>query len=92
MSGIRPRDQDLRGFDKPVVHFPVLPVVFSNAPLLQGILLDRLEALLLRVLAEVHPELEDQCTVIGERPLERINAFQRVPELYFAGSFVNVVE
>ena len=40
------------------------------------VLLQGLQALLLRLLVEVHPELEDQRPVVGERPLERRNAFE----------------
>ena len=36
--------------------------------------LQRLQALLLRLSVEVHPELEDQRTVVGERALERRDA------------------
>ena len=37
-------------------------------------LLQRLQALLLRLAVEMHPELEDQHPVVGEHPLERRDA------------------
>ena len=65
------------GGDEPIEHPPVTPRVLADAPPAQRILLERLESLLLRGLAEVHPELQDHRAIIGERALERGDLVQQ---------------
>jgi hypothetical protein len=52
------------------------PVFFGHAPGLSRVLLQLAEAGGLLLLAEVHPELEDQRAVLAERPLERDDPVQ----------------
>ena len=68
-------DELLGCIDKPVVAFPVLPILRGDPPMLMRIFLQFLEMLLLHFPVQMHPELKDQCAVIrqclleGERPL-----------------------
>ena len=55
---------------EPIEHLPVPPRVLADAPAPQRILFPRLEPLLLRRLPEVHPELQDDRAIVGERALE----------------------
>ena len=58
------------GLDEAVVELPVVPLLARDAPARERIAVQLLEPLLLRPLVEVHPELQDQRAVVGERPLE----------------------
>ena len=55
--------------------------VLRDTPPLQRIVLERLEALPLRRLAQVHPELHDDRAIVGQRPLEGGDLIEQRVEL-----------
>ncbi len=89
---VRLANRLLRRRDELRVHPPVLPRQRSTRHRLQRILLEVGEALLLRGLAEVHPELEDQRAVGGERLLELDDAVQALVEFGLRQPAVDAVE
>ena len=78
--------------DKPVVAFPVLPILRGDPPMLMRIFLQFLETLLLRFPVQMHPELEDQCAVIGQRPLEGDRPFDGGIESLLAHATINPID
>ena len=87
-----PLQSALGGRDELVVHPPVLPLPLGHAPARQRILLELAQMLLLSVLPQVHPELEDQRTVVGERPLEAADAIELLVELRAAVAAIDTIE
>src|SRR5687768_3448082 len=53
---------------------------------------ERPQPRLLRALRQVHPELQDECTVVGQRPLEAENPIELLVELSGATAPVDAVE
>ena len=66
--------------------------VLRDPPPLQRVLLERLQPLLLRLLAQVHPELHDDRAVVGQRPLEGGNLVEQRVELRRASCAGHAVE
>ena len=91
LGGAGARDDVLGGVDELLVAVPVAPVPLRDAPVVARMLLQRLQALLLRVSVEMHPELEDQGAVVGERPLERRDAREAPVERRLADAPVGAV-
>ena len=60
---------------------PSASIGLRDPPSLQGIVLERPEPLLLRPLAQVHPELHDDRAIVGQRPLEGGNLIEQRVEL-----------
>ena len=65
-----PLDDPFGRGDELVAHAPVLPLQLGDAPARELVALEFLQTLLVRVAAEVHPELENQRAVVGKRLLE----------------------
>ena len=63
-------DGPLRGRDELVVHSPVLPLQLAHAPPREGIAFELLQPFLLSRSSKVHPELQDQGSILGKWPLE----------------------
>ena len=64
-----------------IEHAPVAPRVLAHAPPAQRVLLPGLEPFLLRGLSQMHPELQDDDAIIGERALEGRDLVQQRIEL-----------
>jgi hypothetical protein len=82
----------LGGRHELVVHPPVLPLTLRHAPPGQRVLLERSQALFLRALPEVHPELQDQRAVVGQVALERCNTGELPVELRRADAAIDAIE
>ena len=68
-----------------VVQPEMLPVALGHAPARLRVLLQCLQALLLALLGEVEPELEDERALVGEHLLEAHVLFHRLVERGVAG-------
>ena len=74
LGGAGALDRTLRRLDERPVHAPVLPLLFRDAPARERVPFELLQALLLRVPSQMHPELQDQRAIVGQPLLERRDA------------------
>ncbi len=86
------RDDLLGGVDEVVVVFVVAPVLVLDLVAQHRVGRQRLEAFLLRVPAQVHPEFQDQRAVVGQRVLEADDLREPVVELRIVDFAVNALQ
>ena len=67
-----------------VIDVPVVPVLLGDTPARQGVFFEFLQASFLFILAQVHPELENQRTIIGKGLLEGQDTIKPVIEYCLA--------
>ena len=82
----------LGGLDESVVHPPVLPLLLADPPAGERILLQLAQPALLLTLSEMHPELEDEGVVRGQRALELHGAIEPAREIRLAAVPVDAIE
>ena len=92
VSRTGPHENSLGRAHEIVVHLPMFPVAFRNAPLLKRIFLKRPEAFLLLISTEMHPELEHERPIVGERLLEGDDVLELRIELLQGCFSISVVE
>ena len=80
------------GRDEAVVHAPVLPLLLRHAPSRERILLQLAQPPPLLILAKVHPELQDERAVGGERALELDDVIEPPVEVGFGAVAVDAIE
>ena len=80
------------GVDELVVVFVIAPVVVLDLITQHRICRERLEPLFLRIPAKVHPELQDQRAVVGQRVLEANDLRKPVVELRIVDFAINALQ
>ena len=92
VDGARPPQRAFRRRHELTVDVPVLPLTFRDTPPGVRIPFQCLETSFLSALSEVHPELEDERTVVGHRPLERGDALELSVEVGGSRTSVHAIE
>jgi hypothetical protein len=92
MAGIGAADGVFGGLDKPSIAPPIAPILPIDPPVLQRIGRQRLQALPLASLVEMHPEFKDQRAIIGQQPLEDRIVVEATVEIGLIGAAIDAIE
>ncbi len=88
---IGPRDDLFCGRNEIIVALVIVPVLGRDAVASQRIAAQRIEPLLLRFAAQVHPEFENQHTIIGKRAFEPDDFSESIVEYLVSQAVVHVM-